>query len=185
MTNQSNLKSLIEGCRQQDRIAQRQLFQMFYKLAMSVAMRYTASMEEAREITNDAFFRLFSKMESYNEEMPFQSWLTRVVVFTSIDYYRKYNRHKVPLTPLDTAVFAETDDNPLEHLSAEELLALVQQLPPAYRLAINLYAIEGYSHQEIASMLGISEGASKSNLFKARAKFREMIQANKLKRTGL
>lgn len=171
---ENRLAVMIEACRRQDRASQKELYQLFYSFTLATAMRYTASIEEGREIVNDVFFRVFTKINNYNSELPFKAWLNKVAVHTAIDYYRKYHHTPHP-EDLADAVEVKTDSQVFSNLSAEELRALVQQLPPAYRMAINLYAIEGYNHQEIADMLGITEGTSKSNLFKARAKLKELM----------
>jgi len=172
---ENRLAAIIEACRRQDRASQKELYQLFYRYTLAIAMRYTASAEEAREIVNDVFFRVFTKISNYNSELPFKAWLNKVTVHTAIDYYRKYHHHTAPIAELSDAMEVEADSNVFSGLSADELRALVQQLPPAYRMAINLYAIEGYDHQEIANKLGITEGTSKSNLFKARAKLKQLM----------
>ena len=172
---ENRLATIIEACRRQDRASQKELYQLFYSFASAVAMRYTASAEEAREIVNDVFFRVFTKIDNYNSELPFKAWLNKVAVHSAIDYYRKYHSHTAPMAELSDAMGVEVDNTVFSRLSADELRALVQQLPPAYRMAINLYAIEGYNHQEIANMMGITEGTSKSNLFKARAKLKQLM----------
>jgi RNA polymerase sigma-70 factor (ECF subfamily) len=172
---ENRLAAIIEACRRQDRASQRELYQLFYSYTLATAMRYTASAEEAREIVNDAFFQVFTKISNYNSELPFKAWLNRVTVHTAIDYYRKYHHHDALLAELSDAMAVEADNNIFGRLSADDLRALVQQLPPAYRMAINLYAIEGYDHREIAEKLGITEGTSKSNLFKARAKLKQLM----------
>ncbi|MFM9952012.1 MAG: RNA polymerase sigma factor [Saprospiraceae bacterium] len=173
---ENRLAAIIEACRHQDRASQKELYQLFYSFALAVAMRYTASAEEAREIVNDVFFRVFTKIDNYNSELPFKAWLNKVAVHSAIDYYRKYHHaHTAPMAELSDAMGVEVDNSVFSRLSADELRALVQQLPPAYRMAINLYAIEGYNHQEIANMMGITEGTSKSNLFKARAKLKQLM----------
>ena len=141
-----------------------------------MALRYAASPDEAREMVNDAFFQVFTKMDRYDTAQPFLPWLNTIAVRTAIDYYRKYRKNEVELTSDENIPESVTNNHIVSKLAAEELRKLVQLLPPAYRMAINLYAIEGFSHGEIATMLGITEGASKSNLFKARAKLKQMIE---------
>ncbi|MBK9017725.1 MAG: RNA polymerase sigma factor [Saprospiraceae bacterium] len=174
--NSTKLNQIIEGCRRSDRVSQHALYELYYSFALSVGRRYVASTDAAREVVNDAFFRVFTKIENYDSAHPFQAWLRKVVVFSAIDHYRKYQQSSLPIEELSVADQTAHDDcDVLERLSSDELLANVQQLPPSYRLAINLFAIEGYEHHEIASMLNISVGASKSNLFKARAKLKAMM----------
>lgn len=173
----TKLSQIIEGCRRRERVSQHALYELYYSFALTVGRRYVSTLDEGREVVNDAFFRVFTKIENYDSALPFQAWLRKVVVFSAIDHYRKYQRSSLPLDDLEVAEQAADDGfDVLERLSSDELLAHVQQLPPSYRLAINMYAIEGYEHQEIAQMLGITVGTSKSNLFKARAKLKEMLE---------
>lgn len=175
---ENKLHQIIEGCRRRDRVSQHALYELYHSFALSVSRRYVSSMDAAREVANDAFFRVFTKIESYDSKLPFQAWLRKVVVYSAIDHYRKYQQG-LPTTDDLTGMEQLPDESAglLEQQSSDELLAMVQQLPPAYRLAINLFAIEGYEHHEIAEMLEISVGASKSNLFKARARLRSMMQS--------
>ncbi len=175
--NDNRLRELINGCLQYDRTCQKDVYQLFYRYALSVAMRYAKSADEAREIVNDAFFQVFTKIEKYNPEQPFQPWLHTITVRTAIDYYRKYHLHKIETEEADVLPEPATPAQIIADMEAEELRALVQELPPAYRMAINLYAIEGMEHHEIADLLGITTGTSKSNLFKARAKLKTMLAA--------
>ncbi len=175
--NSTKLNQIIEGCRRRDRVSQHALYELYYSFALSVGRRYVATTDAGREVVNDAFFRVFTKIENYDSAQPFQAWLRKVVVYSAIDHFRKYQRSNLPLDDLELAEQAADDGHDvLDWLSSDELLAHVQQLPPSYRLAINMFAIEGYEHHEIAGMLGISVGASKSNLFKARAKLKEIMQ---------
>jgi RNA polymerase sigma factor (sigma-70 family) len=173
--NINRFAQIIEGCRRQDRAFQKELYRLFYLYTLKVALNYASSLEEAREIVNDVFLKVFNKIENYRLDQPFKPWLNGITVHTAIDYYRKNIRHEPPKDDLETVMEIGTPSNIIARISAEELRALVQQLSPAYRAAINLHAIEGYDHQEIAAMLGISVGASKSNLFKARAKLKKLL----------
>ncbi len=174
----TKLNQIIEGCRRRDRVSQHALYELYYSFALSVGRRYVATTDAGREVVNDAFFRVFTKIENYDSAQPFQAWLRKVVVYSAIDHFRKYQRSNLPLDDLTVAEQIAHDDgnDVLDKLSSDELLATVQQLPPSYRLAINMFSIEGYEHHEIAAMLGISVGTSKSNLFKARAKLKELMQ---------
>lgn len=178
--NKNRFNQIIEGCRCHDRAFQKELYQLFYQYTLKVGLNYASSLEEAREIVNDVFLKVFSKIENYKPEQPFKPWLNKITVYTSIDYYRKNIKNEPPKDDLDIIENIGDPSDIIAQISAEELRDLVQQLSPAYRAAINLYAIEGYDHNEIAAMLGISVGASKSNLFKARAKLKILLhqQAN-------
>jgi RNA polymerase sigma-70 factor, ECF subfamily len=174
MTKQDELQGTINGCRQGDRLSQRQLYRHFYRYGMNVCNRYARSEMEAEEMLNDAFLRIFTKIEMYNPELSFLGWIHTIFVRSSINYLRKYQN--TPLTTeLDNAPTQSVNETILARLSADEVLSLVRHLPPSYRAAFNLSVVEGYAHAEIAEMLGISEGTVKSNLMKARLKMQAMV----------
>jgi RNA polymerase sigma factor (sigma-70 family) len=173
--NAERLQSVIKGCRRYDSASQRELHQAFYRYGLSICMRYCEDTEVAREVLNDAFLKILTKINQYDDHYPFQSWFTRVVTNTAISYYRSSVKD-VRMIDLEYAEAEPIESDVLSYYSAEVLLGFIQRLSPAYRLVFNLYAIEGYSHQEVADRLGISEGTSKSNLAKARQKLQKMIQ---------
>lgn len=175
--NSAHLSHQLDGCRRHDRASQAEVYRLFYRYALTVARAYAGSMDEAREVVNDAFLRAFTKIEHYDTWQPFKPWFNRVVVHAAIDHYRRYQAKQQKMSdelPLNLPDEGR-DSTILEKLSVEETILLVQKLPPAYRTVMSLYAIEGYEHQEIAELLGISEGTSKSNLFKARARLRDFM----------
>lgn len=178
---QPPLDELLIGCRNNDRRSQKALYDRFYGYGLAVALPYCSDADEAREVLNEAFLKVFTGIGRYNPAQPFTAWLRVIVVRTAINRY--HHRMREPdWLELDEALLhpADLPNEALDQLSAEELMRLTQRLPPAYRLALNLYAVEGYSHAEIAEMLGISEGASKSNLSKARARLRQLMASLKL-----
>ena len=176
MTEQE-LAKLIEGCRAGERMSQQRIYQHFYSYALSVCGRYAATLEEAKEVLNDAFFKIFTKIDRYDSNYAFKGWLHRIVVNTSIDRYR--SRQKQPrIEEISQAQSVEIETEVIENLTREDILKMVQQLSPAYRTAFNLFVVDGYSHPEIGELLGITEGASKSNLSKARAKLKLMLMTN-------
>ncbi|MCU0345846.1 MAG: RNA polymerase sigma factor [Saprospiraceae bacterium] len=178
---QPPLDELLSGCRSNDRRSQQALYDRFYAYGMAVALPYCSDAGEAREVLNEALLKVFTGIGRYDPSQPFTAWLRVIVVRTAINRY--HHRMREPdWLELDEALLppAELPSESLDQLSAEELLRLTQRLPPAYRLALNLYAVEGYSHIEIAEMLGISVGASKSNLSKARARLRQLMDLLKL-----
>jgi RNA polymerase sigma factor (sigma-70 family) len=180
--NKDWFAQIIEGCRRHDRAFQKELYQLFYQYTLKVGLRYASSLDEAREIVNDVFLKVFNKIDNYHPEQPFKPWINKITVYTAIDYYRKNIKNEPPIDDLETIVDLGDPSDIIARISAEELQKLVQQLSPAYRAAINLYAIEGYEHHEITDILGISVGASKSNLFKARAKLKLLLlQQEKVK----
>lgn len=171
----NRLTRILEGCRRHDLAFQKELYQLFYQYTLSVSLNYASCLEEAREIVNDVFLKVFNKIDRYDPQQPFKPWLNKITVFTAIDYYRKHIKNEPHIEDLEALGEHAASDYLIEQISADELRNLVQKLSPACRAAINLYAIEGYEHQEIAQMLGISVGASKSNLFKARAKLKALL----------
>ncbi|MBV8254663.1 MAG: sigma-70 family RNA polymerase sigma factor [Chitinophaga sp.] len=141
---------------------------------MSIAMRYAHNKESAVEILNDAFLKIFQHIHTYDTSRAFKSWIAKIIVNTAIDSLRK--RKQIAFTEEISPVHEiGIDDSVVEKLSYNELLQMIQTLPPSYKTVFNLYVMDGYQHQEIAAMLGISEGTSKSNLFKAKKILKEKI----------
>ncbi len=176
------LTELIKACKQNDPSSQKALYRHFYNYGMTICSRYAQNREEAKEIMNDGFVKIFTKLDQYNFSLSFKAWLNKIMVNTAIDHYRKY-QSKPKTVDLIHAQHIETDHSILNNLSAKEIMALVQKLSPSYRMAFNLHVVEGYKHHEIAEKLGISSGTSKSNLAKARLKLKVMIQALNQKKT--
>ncbi|MCE7864671.1 MAG: RNA polymerase sigma factor [Bacteroidetes bacterium CHB5] len=165
---------LIQGCKRNDRDSQRLLYQHYYSYALAVCMRYSRSTSEAKEVVNDGFLKIFDKIAQYKADLPFKGWLRKIMINASIDQYRKELRHSHH-APVEYAHRVHAEPEAVSNLSHEELIILVQKLSPAYRAVFNLYVIDGYTHREIAKLLGISEGTSKSNLLKARENLRGML----------
>jgi RNA polymerase sigma-70 factor (ECF subfamily) len=172
--DEAKIKFVITGCRDGSRKAQEMLYRHFFSYGMNVALRYGRDRQEAEDILQEGFFKAFRGMDSYNDELPFKTWLRRVLVNAAIDYLRK---HKIRFAEIDerSSAVGEAVNDGLEQLKYAELLAAIHQLTPAYRLVFNLYAIEGYRHREIAEKLSISEGTSKSNYAKARRKLQTYL----------
>ena len=168
-------KELINGCRKKDRKSQKELYRCFYGFSMKICMRYSKDREEALEMVNDGFMKVFLNISKYKESFPFKSWLSTIMINTSIDYYR-IRVKKITMEELKANHDLEESEHILSKLNYEELIKLVQKLSVAYRTAFNLFVIDGYSHEEIAKMLSISVGASKSNLFKAREHLKLMLK---------
>ncbi|MBB2146632.1 sigma-70 family RNA polymerase sigma factor [Pedobacter sp. LMG 31464] len=141
---------------------------------MRICLRYAKNKDEAVEMINDGFMKVFMNIQKYDTERPFKAWLSTIMINTSIDYYR--NRIKqIEMEELNGKHEMEDSENVLSHLNYEDLIRLVQKLSYAYRTVFNLFAIDGYSHEEISSMLSISVGTSKSNLFKARENLKKLL----------
>jgi RNA polymerase sigma factor (sigma-70 family) len=171
---EAELQKLIAGCLQQNRQDQKMLYKAFYGFCMSICLRYAGNRYEASEIMNLGYLKVFTRLQHYDSHKPFAAWVGRIMMNTAIDYYR--SNLKYALTDdLDMAQEVADNDLPDRKLHYEDLLAMIQKLPNAYRTVFNLFAVEGYSHEEIAELLNISTGTSKSNLFKAREKLKNMI----------
>lgn len=171
---EEELHQLIGGCIKQDRKCQKLLYKAFYGFAMGICLRYTNDRDEASGVMNQGFFKVFTHIGSFDTSRPFKAWLGRIMMNASIDHYRA-NLKMAYTDDLDKAEQMSDGELPDRNLNYNDLLAMVQQLPPAYRTVFNLFAVEGYSHEEIAEMLNINTGTSKSNLHKARLKLRKMI----------
>lgn len=181
---EEELHQLVKGCLKDDRLSQKLLYKAFYGFAIGICLRYANNRYEASEIMNQGFFKVFKNLSKYDLSKPFKAWLGRIMVNTSIDYYR--SNLKVAYTEeLDKAGHINDTGYADQNLNYNELLDMISQLPRAYRTIFNLFAIEGYTHEEIGEMLNISTGTSKSNLHKAREKLKVMIaKSNKLPGTA-
>ncbi|MFH5832372.1 RNA polymerase sigma factor [Halalkalibaculum sp. DA3122] len=172
------VKELIKGCRKQKRESQRELYKTFYAYGMSITLRYADSRNQAAGILNDAFMKVFTNIKKFDMDRPFKPWLRQVIVNTAINHYRKHDETENwdTLDPATEAVSRE--ETITSGISYQEIIDLVQQLSPAYRTVFNLYVIEGFKHREIAEMLDISVGTSKSNLSKAKQNLKSMLEKN-------
>lgn len=171
--NTPALPDLLAGCLRNHRQSQELLYRQFYGYAMSVCLRYAPTREGAVEVLNDGFLKVFTRLDQYDTTRPFKSWLRRILINAALDHYRQEVRHHhaEDVERVGQTVASESADAHSQ-LAHEELLGLIQQLSPAYRLVFNLYVMDGFTHDEIAAQLGISVGASKSNLARAREKLR-------------
>ncbi|QNH63022.1 RNA polymerase sigma factor [Hymenobacter sediminicola] len=177
------LLNLLAGCQRQERGCQRHLYLQYYSYALSVCLRYLHDRDVALETVNDGFMKVFQELPRFDTSRysdlagSLRGWIRRIMVRTAIDQFRASSRH-VFQTDLDAVApfHADGGQSPLDTLSFEELLQVIGQLTPAYRAVFNMFVIDGYSHEEIAEQLGISVGASKSNLSKARAHLRALLK---------
>lgn len=176
---ESNELDIIEACARQEQWAQQILYEEFFGSLMGISLRYAGSYDEAMDILHDGFIKIFQKINQYYPGTSLKSWMSRIIVNTAIDYYRKNKRFQTD--ELD-AVYNISDQNPgpLQNLAEKELLLCIQQLPPTYRAVFNLYVVEGYSHKEIGLKIGITESTSRSNLVKARQKLQVMVEHRKI-----
>lgn len=161
------VEALLKGCLKNDRQSQKMFYEHFYAYGMSICLRYTNSRSEATEVLNEAFMKVFTKLELYDAQKSLKGWIRRIMINTSIDYYRQNHRY-TKSEDIDNAMHISSPESTLSNLSYDEIISEIQELTPAYRNVFNLYVIDGYKHEEIAEQLGISVGTSKSNLSRAR-----------------
>lgn len=171
-------KALIEGCRNKNRHAQQELYVKYHKKMMAICVRYLNNEEEAFEVLNDAFFKVFDKIKKFKPESKLEAWIRRIVINTTIDHIRKNKKYKKNFITTDEfEVYGKpqaVNDNITEFwdkallIPSTILFQLINQLPPATKIVFNMYAIEGFNHREIAEKLKISEGTSKWHLYNAR-----------------
>jgi RNA polymerase sigma factor (sigma-70 family) len=172
--SEEELHQLIRGCVKHDRKCQKMLYQAFYGFSMRICLRYTRNRDEAAEVMNKGFFNVFTNIKKYDMRCPFKAWLGKIMRNVSIDFYRA-NLKMAYNEDLDKASHVSDGELIDKNLNYHDLLMMIQKLPDAYRTVFSLFAIEGYPHNEIASMLNINSGTSKSNLYKARQRLKQMI----------
>lgn len=179
VTESKGLEELLQGCLKEDREAQRKLYKHFFGYAMSVCARYSKNMEEAKEVLNDGFMKVFTRLKQYDPQKPFKWWLRRIMINTALDNYR-HNLKNYHFQDLEAAAPTSDPFDVVQQINYGYLISLVQKLSPGYRAVFNLYVIDGYTHEEIAVILGIAVGTSKSNLAKARANLREALKKSRI-----
>lgn len=188
MLSADELTTCIRGCTLNDRESQKKIYNSFYGYAMSICDRYTNNQDDAVEILNDGYLKIFKEIHRYQPSYSdvcasFKGWLRKIMVYTAIDHFRKQRKHDV-VGALDTAVIKISADIPdaYDKISCDEIIRFIQQLSPGYRTVLNLFIVEGFTHEDIAGRLGISIGTSKSNLAKARKQLQKILfNQNKIK----
>ena len=170
---------LIEGCVKKDRKSQKELYKLYYGYALRICLRYAKNKDEAVEVVNDGFMKVFTHISRYQANQSFNSWLSTIMINTAIDQYRKRIK-QLEMDELNEQHQVEDRENILSNINYEDLINLVQKLSYAYRTVFNLFAIDGYTHEEISALLQISVGSSKSNLFKARENLKKMLTEHKV-----
>ena len=171
------LEILLSECKKGRSKSQEALYRMFAPAMYGICLQYASSVEDAQDILQEGFIKVFAKLHQVQNPDAFPGWIRRLMINTSLERYRS----QVILQRVDDLRGEAPEvqgDGIFEELTCEELVALIQTLTPRYRMVFNLYAIEGYSHQEISEALGISVGTSKSNLSRARAILQEKINQN-------
>lgn len=168
--------TLAEECVNGNIRAQRALFDKYARKMMAVCLRYTKNTEQAEDVLQDGFVKVYQKLKDFKKEGSLEGWIRRIMVNTALDQLRKNSRLLGDIQVDEVDYKVEGSSFVIEHLLAEDLMKLIHQLPDGYKVVFNLYAIEGYSHQEIGETLGITESTSKSQYSRARAYLRERLE---------
>lgn len=161
------VEDLLDGCRKGNRKAQELVYRSLASKMLSICQRYAKNSFEAEDMLQNGFVKVFNNILLYRGEGSFEGWIKRIIVNSAIEVYRK-NMRSLNTIEIDQAHELKQQAFTLDHLEVQDLLELIRQLPDGYRVVFNMYAIEGYTHKEIAEALQISEGASKSQLSRAR-----------------
>lgn len=171
-----NLEELIKKCAKNNIAAQEELYHRYKDTLFVLSLKYCKNVEEAEDNLQNAFLEIFSNLKKFNHSGSFEGWMKRITINKAIDSYKK----SYQLVPLNEKAFPDTDidENELDGYSLDYILSLVQALPNQYRLVFSLYELDNFSHAEIAEMLSISVGTSKSNLHRAKMILKEQIRAN-------
>ena len=165
---------IIQACIRKEEWAQQWVYEEFHHSMLGVCMRYASSENEAMDLLHEGFLKVFQNIHHYEPGTVLGAWIRRIMINTSIDYYRKEKRRITSDLEEATCVVLQSS-NPLASLSVEEIMTAIQKLSPIYRSVFNLYVIEGFSHKEISEKLVITENTSRSNLVKARIKLKELL----------
>jgi len=171
---QYSINELLEGCRAGNRKMQEALYRQTASKMLVVCMRYAKDRMEAEDVLQMGYIKVFQKVNEYRGDGAFEGWIRKVMVNTAIESYRK-NLRSLSVVPIEDAYDQPSTGFDFSRLGMQDLLKVIQKLADGYRVVFNMYIIEGYSHKEIAETLGISEGASKSQLSRARAILKEEI----------
>lgn len=174
------IEQIIKGCKKGDRKCQKALYDNYATMLMNVSRRYTNDMYEAQDALQNAFIKIFTKLDLYDENKPgsFEGWMSRIVINESIQIHRK--KKGVTFREVETTLYSVGKESGiLEELEAEEILKLLDQLPEGYRVVFNLFVVEEYNHKEIAETLGITESTSRSQLARARKCLQKILTDRK------
>ena len=166
---------LIAGCINGDRKMQKELYDRFSAKMFGVCLRYAGNTEEAEDILQEGFIKVFKKIGSYRGEGSFEGWIRRIFVNTAIEQFRR-KTYMQPITEREENSVEATYLSVLDNLAEKDIVKLVQRLSPGYRTVFNMYVVEGYTHRQIAESLGISEGTSKSQLSRAKIILQDLVK---------
>ena len=172
------IDSIIQGCKRGDRKSQEKLYRSFYRVMMSLCLRYTKNEADAMEVLNTGFYKVYKTIDRYKaERATLYTWIRTIVINSCLDFI-KAKSGQLTYKELDQAAQVDLPPDVFTKMSASDILQLVRQLPPATQAVFNLYVMEGFNHKEIAAMLGTSDGTSKWHLSEARKILQRLIQKN-------
>lgn len=171
-------QKLVKECLRENPVAQRQLYDHFTEQMLGVCYRYTKSMDDAEDVLQDGFVKVFRNLKQYKYEGELGGWIRRIMVTTALNFLKKNSRYNYDFSFDNENLHPVADENPEVKMTGKELADLVRQLPIGYQTIFNLHAVEGYSHVEIGKMLGINEGTSRSQYARARALLISWIKKN-------
>lgn len=176
-----NEEQLVKKCLEKDTLAQKQLFEFYSRRMMGVCLRYSQDGEEAQDVLQMGFIKVFEKLDMYNFKGSLEGWIRKIIVNTALDNIRKNKKfmNDVEMDKVDYQLHNHTE-NAVEKLSAQDLLKIIQGMPPGFKTVFNMFAIEGYSHKEIAEELNISVNTSKSQYSRARAHLQKILIEEKV-----
>jgi len=174
-----SLEQLIYNCKKQDSKAQEQLFRLYANKLFAVCLKYSNSYQQAEDNLQDGFMIIFDKIKQYQDKGSFEGWMKRIMINTTLQKYRKQTIFEIVNEEHLQEAELDIDE---DDISVDYLLEIIQELPARYRQVFNLYALDGFSHKEIAEMLEISIGTSKSNLARARMILKEKVEASQITR---
>ena len=168
-------ESLIKKCTSGNSLAQKMFYEKFAGKMMGICLRYTKDYEEAQDVMQDAFIKIFGKLADYEKKGSLEGWVRRIVVNSALDSYRKNKKHQTNIDVDSVDYLLDDKAFIIEELNADDLLAVIKTIPAGYQMVFNLFAIEGYSHKEIAEQLSITESTSKSQYSRARKLLRDLL----------
>ena len=169
MSDQRDLQDLIAGCKRKDTWAQKKLYEFYAPAMLGVCVRYIEEKEAARDILHEGFIKVLTKIESYSGAGSFEGWMRKIFVTSALEYLRSSKALGGTITIESWDEAADNDSADIvQQLSAEEIIRCINELPSGFRTVFNLYAVEGYSHAEIAQLLNIQEASSRSQFARAR-----------------
>ena len=175
MNDVVTIEPMLQGCINNNRKAQEQLYREFYSFAMTVAMRYSRDEHDAADIMSHGFVKIFKSIKSYDPSKgSLHAWIKRIIMNEGLDHIKSRSRFSESVE-LEDAIAPSISNHAIEHMGAEEIMMIIRKLPPATHAVFVLYAVEGYNHREIGTRLGISEGTSKWHLSEARKTLQKLI----------